>query len=69
MIKKLKNWIINRFLPVVAREMLVAENEQLKEELRQSYEEIDRLKSYINGLETGIKAQRRIIINTGEGKK
>lgn len=69
MIKKFKNWIINRFLPVVAREMLVADNERLKEELHQAYEQIDRLKSYINGLETGIKAQRRIIINTGEGKK
>ena len=69
MIKKFKNWIINRFLPVAAREMLVADNEQLREEIRKCHEEIGQLKSYIAGLETGIKAQRRIIINTGEGSK
>ena len=66
---KLKRWLINRFLPVVAREMLVADNERLREEVRRCHEEIGQLKSYIGGLETGIKAQRRIIVNTGEGSK
>lgn len=69
MIKKIKDWIITRFLPVVAREMLVADNERLREEVCRCHEEIGQLKSYIGGLETGIKAQRRIIINTGEGNK
>ena len=69
MIKKFKNWIINRFLPVVAREMLVRDNERLSKEVRLCQEEIGRLKSYIAGLETGIKAQRRIIVNAGEGNK
>lgn len=69
MIKKFKNWVINRFLPVVAREMLMRDNERLREEVRQCHEDIGRLKSYVSGLETGIKAQRRIVINTGEGNK
>lgn len=67
--KKIKNWIVNRFLPIVAREMLVADNERLREEVRRCHEEIGQLKSYVAGLETGIKAQRRIIVNTGEGSK
>lgn len=69
MIKKMKNWIVNRFLPIVAREMLVTDNERLREEVRRCHEEIGQLKSYVAGLETGIKAQRRIIVNTGEGSK
>lgn len=69
MIKKIKNWIIHRFLPVVAREMLVTDNKRLREEVRRCHEEVEQLKSYVAGLETGFKAQRRIIINTGEGNK
>lgn len=69
MIKKFRNWVINRFLPVAAREMLVADNKRLCEEVRRCHEEIGQLKSYIAGLENGIKAQRRIIVNTGEGNK
>lgn len=69
MIKKFKNWIITRFLSVAAREMLMADNERLQEELHRSQEEIRQLRSYISGLEAGIKSQRRIVINTGEGSK
>ena len=65
---KLKNWLVNRFLPVAAREILVTENERLREELRREREEVRRLKAYISGLEAGIRAQRRIVINAGEGK-
>ena len=69
MIKKIKNWIIHRFLPVAAREMLETDNKRLQEEVRRCHEESEQLKAYIGGLETGMKAQRRIIINTGEGNK
>ena len=69
MIKKLKRWLIERILPVWAREELMAEIERLKESNRQLVAERDRLNAYIEGLETGIRAQRRIIINNGEVKK
>jgi hypothetical protein len=69
MIKRLKRWLIERILPVWAREELMAEIERLKESNRQLAAECDRLNAYIEGLETGIRAQRRIVINNGEMKK
>ena len=67
--KKIKSWFVNRFLPVVARELLVADNARLQKENQQLQERIERLCAYIDGLETGIKSQRRIVINTGEVKR
>ena len=67
--KKIKNWLVNRFLPVVAREILVSDNARLQREVDESHKKIEQLEAYISGLEAGIKAQRRIIINTGEAKK
>ena len=69
MIRKIKRWLIERILPVWAREELMAEIEKLKESNQQLAAERDRLNAYIEGLETGIRAQRRIIINNGEVKK
>lgn len=69
MIKRLKRWLIERILPVWAREELMAEIERLKESNHQLTAECDRLNAYIEGLETGIRAQRRIVINNGEMKK
>jgi hypothetical protein len=66
---KIKRWLIERILPVWAREALMAEIERLKESNQQLTAECDRLNAYIEGLETGIRAQRRIIINNGEVKK
>lgn len=69
MIKKIKHWLIERILPVWAREQLLAEIRRLEEKNRQLREENIQLGMYIDGLETGIKSQRRIIINTGEVKQ
>ena len=69
MIRRIKRWLIERILPVWAREELMAEIERLKESNRQLAAECDRLNAYIEGLETGIRAQRRIVINNGELKK
>lgn len=69
MIKRLKRWLIERILPVWAREELMTEIERLKESNRQLAAERDRLNAYIAGVESGIRAQRRIVINNGEMKK
>lgn len=67
--KKIKQWLINRFLPAWAKETLLKDYEkQLLENaaLKARLKERD---AYIDGIETGIKSQRRIIINNGEVTK
>ena len=67
--KRLKTWLIKEFLPADAKDalikevkLLVAENEELKHKVAER-------DAYIEGLERGIRNQRRIIINTTTGGK
>ena len=69
MIKKFRHWLIERFMPVYLRESLLEENRRLEEQNKELKVHIEKLNAYIDGLENGIKAQRRIVINTGEVKK
>lgn len=69
MITKLKRWLIDRILPVWARAELLAEIDSLKKKNEELRHELALRDEYINGLENGIRAQRRIVINTGEVKK
>lgn len=67
--RKFKRWLIERFLPMWAKETLLKENEALRQSVAELQQQISELNSYIDGLETGIKAQRRIIITTGGVQK
>jgi len=67
--KKIKQWLIERFLPVYLREELLRDIARLEQEKAELHNEIERLNWYITGLEAGIRAQRRIVINCGEVKK
>lgn len=69
MINKLKRWLIEKVLPIWAKEELLKENEKLRERNRELEIHVKQLDAYIDGLEAGLKAQRRIIINAGEVKK
>lgn len=66
MIKRIKNWLVNRFLPMWAKETVLADNKRLVREIEDLQRELNKKTAYIAGLESGIRAQRRIIINTGE---
>lgn len=65
MIKKFKRWLIESFLPVYAKQELLEAYEKEKARNAELVQEIRRLNAYIDGLEAGIKAQRRIIIKAG----
>lgn len=64
--KKWKKWLICRFLPLWAREELLGENERLRRENEALKSKIQRLSAYIDGLETGIRNQRKIVIYNRE---
>lgn len=69
MIRKFKKLFFEHFLPMWAKETVLADNRRLLEEVKGLRQQLERKDAYIAGLEVGIRAQRRIIINTGEGKK
>ena len=67
--KKIKRWLIDRILPVWARESLLSEIDRLNKEIEELKQEIMRKDAYIDGLERGIRSQRRIVINTTGGER
>lgn len=67
--KKIKNWLLDRFLPMWAKETVFQELKHTKAENEALRQKVAELESYIHGMHTGIKSQRRIVINTGEVKK
>lgn len=69
MIKKFKRWLIDRILPVWARAELLADIERLKKQNEELRHELALRNEYISGLEIGIRAQRRIVINAVGGEK
>ena len=69
MIKRIKRWLIERILPVWAREELLGEIEQLKKQNETLRHELALRNEYISGMEIGIRAQRRIVINTTGGER
>lgn len=67
--KKMKRWLIQRCLPIWARQELEAENRRLQQENENLRLTAGLREEYIRGLEAGLRAQRRIVIQTGEVKK
>lgn len=69
MIKKIKQWILEHFLPVWAKETVLADYQRLQEEHKKLLHQLAEKDAYIAGLQAGIKTARRIVINTGEVRK
>lgn len=61
--KRIKLWLINKILPVWARAELLSQIERLTEKVREQEIEIKQLNAYADGLEAGLRIQRRIVIN------
>lgn len=63
--RNLKTWLLERFLPAWAKESVYRENQALLARLERQKQEIRELNAYIDGLEAGLRAMRRIVIQTG----
>ena len=61
----MKKWLIDSFLPMWAKETVLADNRRLKRQLREMAQENKEMKAYIQGLETGIRAGQKITIHSG----
>lgn len=57
----MKNWLLDRFLPMWAKQTVLRENRELKRQNEKLQQEIDRLDAYIAGLHRGLRSTR----NTG----
>ena len=66
--KKFKKWLFDTLLPAYAKDTLLREAEKLAAENAELRHQIAERDAYIDGLERGIRNQRRIIINNGGQK-
>ena len=66
---RLKRWLYERFLPAWCRDDLMEANKRLREKVDAQAREIERLNSYIDGMQDAMIRQSRIIIKGKEGAK
>ncbi len=62
MMQRIKDWLLRRFLPEWCRQELLEENRRLRQKLEEQRQKTARLESYLSGLEAGMRAQRRVVI-------
>ncbi len=67
--RKIKHWLIDKILPIWAKQELLRENKQLLGKIAEQQAKLNEQAAYIEGLETGIRAQRKIVINATEANK
>jgi hypothetical protein len=63
MMRRFKSWLINIFLPAWAKDSIYRENEALRLEVSDLRAKLREREAFIEGLERGVRAQRRIVIN------
>lgn len=68
MIKKIRQRLIDSFLPMWAKETVLQENRALRLENDELKRKLEIRDAYIGGVETGIRAFRRIVINNNGGR-
>ena len=62
----MKKWLTEKFLPMWAQETVLSDNRQLQQENAALRQKVRQLEVYIQGLESGMRAQKRInIYNRG----
>lgn len=62
----MKKWLQDRFLPMWAKETVVAEKRLIEQENLELKKKIWELEAYIQGMQAGLRATKRIsIVNRG----
>ena len=56
----MKNWLQNNCLPMWAKQTLLADKRRLERENLEQQQKIDELKAYIQGMQSGLRAWKRI---------
>ena len=64
----MKKWLTDRFLPMWAKETVLAENRRLKRENQRLEQMLQQKDAYIQGLQLGIRAGKRISIYNRGGE-
>ncbi len=55
----MRKWLIDRFLPMWAKQTVLRENGELKRQNEHLQQEIERLDAYIAGLHKGLRATKK----------
>lgn len=62
----MKKWLIERFLPMWAKETVLSDNRQLQQKNEKLQQKVYQLEAYIRGMESGMRVNKRIhIYNRG----
>ena len=61
----MKKWIVERFLPMWAKETVLSDNRRLIDENLRLRQKNSQLQAYIDGVHTGIRTAKRITIHNG----
>ena len=64
---RFKKWLTTKYLPAYAKTSMSEQEAFYQKEIRRLQNENDSLRAYINGLEKGVKALRKIEIYNGRG--
>ena len=63
--RRVRTWLLERFLPAWAKDSVYRENKLLRDKLADQAQEMRELNAYIDGLETALRAARRVVIQNG----
>lgn len=64
----MKKWLTEKFLPMWAKETVLSDNRQLQRENEMLQQKVKQLEAYIRGLESGMRANKRISIYNRGGE-
>ena len=56
----MKRWLVEQFLPMWAKESVLRDNRAMHRQIRQLQTQLQIQKAYIQGLESGLKAAKKI---------